>query len=45
MFIPGKQETDKFYYIGFGINQNHEEITLDQRKYVTDLQSIRIDPG
>ena len=44
-FIPGKQETNKFCYIGFGIDQNHEEITLDQGKYVTELQGIRIDPG
>ena len=44
-FILGKQETNKFCYIGFGINQNHKEITLDQGKYVTDLQGIRIDPG
>ena len=29
----------------FGINQNHKEITLDQGKYVTDLQGIIIDPG
>ena len=44
-FNPGKQETNKFCYIGFGIDQNHKEITLDQGKYVTDLQGIRIDPG
>ena len=44
-FIPGKQETNKFCYIGFGINQNPKEITLDQGMYVTDLQGIRIDPG
>ena len=44
-FIPGKQETNKFCYIGVGINQNHKEITLDQGKCVTDLQRIRIDPG
>ena len=43
--MPGKQETNKFCYIGFSINQNHKEITLDQGKYVTDLQGIRIDPG
>ena len=29
-FIPGKQETNKFCYIGSGVNQNHKEITLDQ---------------
>ena len=45
MRILGKQETNKFCYIGFGIDQNHKEITLDQGKYVTDLQGIRIDPG
>ena len=44
-FIPGKQETNKFCYIGFGIDQNHNEITLDQGKYVPELQGIRIDPG
>ena len=44
-FIPRKQESNKFCYIDFGINQNHKEITLDQEKYVTDLQGIRIDPG
>ena len=44
-FIPGKQETNKFCYIGFGIDQNHKAITLDQGKYVTELQGIRIDPG
>ena len=44
-FIPGKQETSKFCYIGFGIDQNHKEITLDRGKYVTELQGIRIDPG
>ena len=29
-FIPGKQDTNKFCYIGFGIDQNHKEITLDK---------------
>lgn len=44
-FIAGKQESNSFRYIGFGIIQNDKEITMDQGKYITDLEGIRIDPG
>jgi hypothetical protein len=43
-FLAGKLEQDHFRYVGFGIEQTHEGITLDQNRFVEEIEPVRIAP-
>ena len=43
-FKIGKEETERFKYIGLGINQCEDDIIIDQESYINHLKPIDVSP-